>query len=288
MPLYLGEKLISGGGTPGPRGESGVYVGAEKPTDPDIHVWINPNGQASDIPGGGGSGEPGKDGEDGGYYTPAVTDGVLTWTASKGDMPAVPSANVKGDTGPAGADGISPHIGANGNWFIGETDTGVSASGGASETLIADIALAEDVTQYDFPITEDIFAVLKKAREIICECNFKLPFTDGGTGFGAVSIGFAKNWGMWATFVKDVKCLPYNGASYASESWLASYTLFPKTQTAMVTHYGTSVKNAGNAGVTGLNAPLIDPSSLMVGDRIRVAGGHNIGAGSTIKIYARE
>ena len=52
MPLYLGEKLISGGGTPGPRGESGVYVGTEKPTDPDIHVWINPNGQASDIPGG--------------------------------------------------------------------------------------------------------------------------------------------------------------------------------------------------------------------------------------------
>ena len=53
MPLYLGEKLISGGGTPGPRGESGVYVGAEKPTDPDIHVWINPEGQASNVSGGG-------------------------------------------------------------------------------------------------------------------------------------------------------------------------------------------------------------------------------------------
>lgn len=53
MPLYLGEKLISGGGTPGPRGESGVYVGTEKPTDPDIHVWINPNGQASNITGDG-------------------------------------------------------------------------------------------------------------------------------------------------------------------------------------------------------------------------------------------
>lgn len=28
-----------------------------------------------------------------------------------------------------GEDGITPHIGANGNWFVGETDTGVKAQG---------------------------------------------------------------------------------------------------------------------------------------------------------------
>ena len=28
-----------------------------------------------------------------------------------------------------GTDGITPHIGANGNWYIGSTDTGVSAKG---------------------------------------------------------------------------------------------------------------------------------------------------------------
>lgn len=28
-----------------------------------------------------------------------------------------------------GKDGVTPHIGANGNWFIGETDTGISAQG---------------------------------------------------------------------------------------------------------------------------------------------------------------
>lgn len=33
----------------------------------------------------------------------------------------------------AGADGITPHIGANGNWFIGETDTGVKAAGEKGE-----------------------------------------------------------------------------------------------------------------------------------------------------------
>ena len=33
---------------------------------------------------------------------------------------------IKGDPG---ADGITPTIGANGNWYIGDTDTGVSAEG---------------------------------------------------------------------------------------------------------------------------------------------------------------
>lgn len=47
----------------------------------------------------------------------------------------------QGETGPAGKDGVdgrdgadgkdgqTPHIGANGNWWIGDTDTGISASG---------------------------------------------------------------------------------------------------------------------------------------------------------------
>ena len=35
----------------------------------------------------------------------------------------------EGTGGGSGADGITPHIGENGNWFIGETDTGVRAEG---------------------------------------------------------------------------------------------------------------------------------------------------------------
>jgi len=39
-------------------------------------------------------------GEDGGYYTPSVnTSGVLSWTASKADMPSIASANIKGPQG---------------------------------------------------------------------------------------------------------------------------------------------------------------------------------------------
>ena len=44
------------------------------------------------------------------------------------------ACNLKGDTGERGADGkngLTPYIGANGNWFIGDEDTGVCAQGNA-------------------------------------------------------------------------------------------------------------------------------------------------------------
>lgn len=40
-----------------------------------------------------------------------------------------PSAGGGGGTGGSGADGITPHIGANGNWYLGNVDTGVPAAG---------------------------------------------------------------------------------------------------------------------------------------------------------------
>nr|DAH55482.1 MAG TPA: BNR repeat-containing family member [Bacteriophage sp.] len=39
-----------------------------------------------------------------------------------------------GDTGAAGEDGVTPHIGENGNWWIGDTDTGVLAKGLKGDT----------------------------------------------------------------------------------------------------------------------------------------------------------
>lgn len=41
-------------------------------------------------------------------------------------------ASLKGPPGPAGADGKTPYIGSNGNWWIGTEDTGISASGSTS------------------------------------------------------------------------------------------------------------------------------------------------------------
>ena len=83
------------------------------------------NGITVEIPEGGtGGGGSGADGEDGGYYRPSVNaDGVLSWTASKTDMPSVSSANIKGPkgdagetggTGPAGPEGPQGPIGPEG------------------------------------------------------------------------------------------------------------------------------------------------------------------------------
>ena len=37
--------------------------------------------------------------------------------------------SLRGETGASGADGLTPYIGTNGNWWIGDTDTGVPATG---------------------------------------------------------------------------------------------------------------------------------------------------------------
>lgn len=59
-------------------------------------------------------------------YIQYSRDGGMTWT----NLIAV--ADLKGTDGKpgaAGADGITPHIGDNGNWYIGSTDTGKPSRG---------------------------------------------------------------------------------------------------------------------------------------------------------------
>lgn len=63
--------------------------------------------KGADGTGSGGSGAAGADGKDGGYYTPTVTsDGLLSWSASKSDMPAVASVNIRGPKGDQGERGL--------------------------------------------------------------------------------------------------------------------------------------------------------------------------------------
>ena len=68
-------------------------------------------------------------GVDGVTFTPAVSDeGIISWTNDGGrENPA--SVNIKGQPGDPGNNGVTPHIGDNGHWYIGETDTGVAAQG---------------------------------------------------------------------------------------------------------------------------------------------------------------
>ena len=66
----------------------------------------------------------------------------------------------KGDTGAAGTDGITPNIGDNGNWFLGDTDTGVSA-GGASR--IFKVIVVEGPGGPDTLSANKTFAEIKSA-----------------------------------------------------------------------------------------------------------------------------
>ncbi|MBP3918289.1 MAG: hypothetical protein J6I50_03870 [Clostridia bacterium] len=65
-------------------------------------------------------------GTDSATYTPFVSDiGELSWTNNKG-LPNPAPINVKGEKG---TPGDTPYIGENGNWYIGDTDTGTPAGG---------------------------------------------------------------------------------------------------------------------------------------------------------------
>ncbi|MDR0856018.1 MAG: hypothetical protein LBM78_01260, partial [Clostridiales bacterium] len=59
-------------------------------------------------------------------YTGSEAEWLMTLVGAKGDTGA---AGQNGADGQPGTNGITPHIGNNGHWFIGETDTGVLAQG---------------------------------------------------------------------------------------------------------------------------------------------------------------
>lgn len=56
-------------------------------------------------------------------------DGAPGTPGEKGDKGEPGAQGAKGDTGAAGADGITPTIGANGDWYLGTTDTGKPSRG---------------------------------------------------------------------------------------------------------------------------------------------------------------
>ncbi len=64
-------------------------------------------------------------------------DGYLILTLPNGNMIdagyAVGPQGADGENGQDGEDGITPHIGANGNWWFGEVDTGIAAQGQQGE-----------------------------------------------------------------------------------------------------------------------------------------------------------
>lgn len=133
-----------GEGPKGDPGVSGVHIGPDAPPE-TANIWINPNGEPT------GMEDWEFDLEDGSTDTKRVvvideenSDGrlaVLKFRRADGtwaDIPAIVGAPGKAPEKGVdyfdGQDGITPHIGANGNWYLGDTDTGVRAAGSKGDT----------------------------------------------------------------------------------------------------------------------------------------------------------
>lgn len=75
-----------------------------------------------------------------------------------------------GSGGSGGLNGLTPFIGTNGNWWIGEEDTGVQAAGTDGESAFVYIAYASDASGTGFTLTFDAaldyIAILTTTTEI--------------------------------------------------------------------------------------------------------------------------
>ena len=96
--------------------------------DVDQSAWVNVGAL---------KGPKGDKGDKGAAFTYAdfTAEQLAALKGEKGDTGATGPQGKQGIQGPQGspgtdgADGVTPHIGGNGNWFIGDTDTGVAATG---------------------------------------------------------------------------------------------------------------------------------------------------------------
>lgn len=114
-------------GEKGERGDKGdtPVISVKQDTDGKYYwtvngAWLLDNGNKIPVTGEkGDKGDKGDNGNDG--QTPHVGDNGNWWIGTT-------DTGVKAQ-GDAGADGLTPYIGDNGNWWIGTTDTGVKAQG---------------------------------------------------------------------------------------------------------------------------------------------------------------
>ena len=108
-------------GTKGDPGKNGITptIG----TNGNWHLGEEDTGKPS-------RGAPGTPGDAG--HSPVVTaakSGKTTTISVDGTAIATVEDGADGKPGDAGADGVTPHIGGNGNWYIGSTDTGKPSRG---------------------------------------------------------------------------------------------------------------------------------------------------------------
>lgn len=123
----------------------------------------------------------------------SVSNGKLQYNGSdvglkgdKGDTGATGAPGLKGDTGAPGKDGkdgtngITPTIGANGNWYLGTTDTGKPSRGEKGDTG-ASGASGKNGTDGKTPVKGTDYWTAADKAEIVNDTLAALPKWTGGS-----------------------------------------------------------------------------------------------------------
>lgn len=145
----INEAAKSGGGSGGGKDGTGIesitYKGEDEYggnmytvllTDGTSYDITAPKGAKGDKGDAGGKGDTGVPGKAATIQVGEVTTGAAGTPASVSNVGTDEAAIFdftipRGDKGADGADGITPHIGDNGNWYIGDDDTGKPSRGAA-------------------------------------------------------------------------------------------------------------------------------------------------------------
>ena len=154
-----------------------------------------------------------------------------------------------GKPGAAGADGVTPHIGDNGNWYVGDDDTGKPSrgeQGPGAEVFYID--LAGKYPSYTCPVAmADIKAAYEAGKELKCRFAMGvytavlplfLPMPSSNTwlfsGAGALSaMGFP---------AQTMTIAIVNGTVQASDTRLASMDDIPTIPTALKNPNALTIK----------------------------------------------
>ena len=273
----FGEEVVAAVDTPlvvieGPKGDPGKdgHSPVVTATKSGETTTISVDGAAIAAVEDGADGAPGKDGPTGAAgkdgHSPVVTAtkaGKTTTISVDGAAIATVEDGADGKPGAAGADGVTPHIGDNGNWYVGSTDTGKPSRGapGASghtpvkgtdywtaadkQEIIDDIHpvfyidLAGKYPNYTCQVAmDDIKAAYNSGYNLVCRCALGaytatlplfVPMPAANTwifsGSGALAaMGF---------HAQSLTIAIVNGTVQASDTRLASMDDIPTIPTAL-------------------------------------------------------
>lgn len=180
--------------------------------------------------------------------------GLCTSRTNKADGSGSANITYKGTL--RGADGTTPHIGENGNWYIGETDTGLPSrgeQGPGAEVFYID--LEGSYPDYTCPVAmSDIKAAYEAGNVLTCRCALGV-YTATLPLFG--SMPSANTWifsgsGALPTMDFDAQSLTVaivNGDVQAGNTWLATKGDIPFIPGALPNPYALTVK-IGSTTVT--------------------------------------